>query len=118
MNYFIAPPPVTKLPKFLYKYYPQQIFGSLMKWADNEYNRALDYAIKHNDYRMAKALYQEWSGMRILSEMDGFRYICAQLDEDSHRKLDRKTRKFIRKSYEMYELLRKHGTPAKNYARY
>lgn len=110
MNYFQNPHPVARLPKFIYKHYAPQVFGLLMRWTDNEYNRAIDYANRHGNLNQARMLYKEWSGMRILSQMEGFRYICAQLDERSWNQLDRKTRKFIRKSFELYELLRKTST--------
>lgn len=105
-QYITPPPPFARLPKFIYKWYPQKVLGDLMRWADNEYNARIKWANEH-DLALAQILYKEWSGMRILAMMEGFRWICAQLDEDTHRKIDRRTYKFIRKSYEMYELLRK-----------
>ena len=107
MRYYLEPPQVTSLPPFMYKSHSVFIFTSLIKWADAEYKKALDCAVNCQDWKTVRILSKDWSGMRILSQMDGFRWICAQLDEKSWNKLDYKTRKFIRRAYELYELLRK-----------
>lgn len=106
MRYYNAPPPID-LPTFMYKgFYGLRLFESLVAWADNEYLNALQNVTRKGRIDKARILADEWSGMRVLSQMDNFRWVCAQLDEDTWKRLSRKTRRFIRKAYELYELLR------------
>lgn len=105
MRYYNPPPPVD-LPKFMYRAYPEQIFESLVTWADAEYRKALQEATRKGRAGVIRVLAGEWSGMRVLSELEGFRWLCANLDEASWRRLSRKTRKFLTGAFEWYELTR------------
>lgn len=102
MNYYISPPIYYKdQPIFTRKYF----FKSLVRWADHEYVAALTRA---RDFRLNRILSSEWSGMRVLSQMEGFHFLCAQLAADIYtwEHLDKNTRKFICKALELYEGLR------------
>lgn len=106
MRYF-NPPPATDLPAFMYKgHYGVSFYESLVEWADKEYLTAIDIAVKKDKLTQARILYNEWSGMRVLSELDHFRWLIAKIDEDTWNRMSRRTRRFIRKAYELYELLR------------
>ena len=112
MNYYITPPSFqSPYSKFLFKngvrkHLTVKNWKDLVEWADREYSQAFKISVDNRDYRTAKILSREWSGMRILSGFDNFRWFCANLDEEIWNQLDRKTRKFITKAYELYELLR------------
>lgn len=102
MNYYITPPTYYKdQPVFTRRFY----FKALVRWADQEYNAALIHA---RDYRLNRILSSEWSGMRLLSQMEGFHFLCAQLAVDTYtwEHLDHNTRKFICKALEWYEGMR------------
>ena len=105
MNYYINPPTYyTDQPIVTRKFF----FKSLVRWADMEYQTALDTAIEKSRWGTVKAMANEWSGMRVLSQMEGFHFLCAQLAADTYTwaHLDRKTRVFICKALEWYEGMR------------
>lgn len=104
--YYIEPPRLNPFYSFLWKYKLAEHMEKLVEWADKEYSYALKMASKYGRFRTHKVLTDEWSGFRVLSQMDGFRKLCANLDDEQWNKLKPRTRKFIRKAYEMYEHLR------------
>ena len=73
MRYYNSLPSVVDLPKFMYKAYPEQIFESLVAWADQEYKTALLNATQKGRAGVIRTLAGEWSGMRVLSQLEGFR---------------------------------------------
>ena len=106
--YYTAPPRVNPFYPFLWKHKLAQHMEALVVWADQEYLYAVKQSVKYGHPRTIKILADEWSGFRVLSQMDGFRKLCAALhaDPDQWNMLKPRTRKFIRKAYEIYELLR------------
>lgn len=107
MNYYHQPPTIRTYTPF-FKYRAIEKAKALMDWADHEYQTALNIAIDKERWGTVKVLADEWSGMRVLSQLEDFRWFCALLaqHEDLWKKLDRKTRKFIEKAYTLYEGLR------------
>lgn len=103
--YYINPPKPTYL-TYLSPKMASRFYVKLAEWADQEYSTALRSAISRGRYNITRCLSDEWSGMRVLSNLEGFRMMCAKIDEETWNLLDRKTRKFITKAFEMYELLR------------
>lgn len=104
--YYINPPHRSMVYIFLWKHKLAQHMEALVEWADKEYFYALQQAAQHKRWGTHRTLTSEWSGFRVLSQMEGFRKLCANLDDEQWNKLKPRTRKFIRKAYEMYELLR------------
>jgi len=104
MNYYITPPTIRTYSPF-FKYRAIQNAKAIVEWADNEYQHALNIAIERQRWGTVKILAGEWSGMRVLSQLDDFHWFCAMLAQDIElwNKLDRKTRKFIVKALEWYE---------------
>ena len=103
MKYYYTPPQVKS---FFRRSRMIEKAIALVEWADREYQHALNIAIEKQRWGTVKVLASEWSGMRILSQLDDFRWFCANLDEHTWNGLDRKTRKFIEKAYTLYEGLR------------
>lgn len=105
MKYYTSPPSLRTYTPF-FKYRAIQKAKAMVEWADNEYRTALNTAIVKERWGTVKVLADEWSGMRVLSQLEDFRWFCANLDENLWNQLDRKTRKFIEKAYTLYEGLR------------
>lgn len=107
MNYYNNPPQLRTYSPF-FKYRAAQKAIDMMEWADNEYKTALETAIERRHWSTVKALADEWSGMRVLSQLKDFHWFCAMLSQNPSLwdKLDRKTRKFICKAMEWYEGVR------------
>ena len=103
--YYVSPPKPNYL-TYLTPKMASRFYLKLAEWADLEYATALRGAISRGKMGTIRCLSDEWSGMRVLSQLEGFRMMCAKIDEETWNLLDRKTRKFITKSYEIYELLR------------
>jgi hypothetical protein len=102
-KYYNSPPEfIDNIPNFTKRFF----YRALVWWADREYQTALIEAGKSGRMGVVRVLSNEWSGWRVLSQLDGFRMMCARLDEKTWNKLDRKTRHFITKAYNMYEDLR------------
>lgn len=80
----------------------------MVAWSDFEYQHALETSIDNQRWGVVKVLAGEWSGMRVLSQLQDFHWFCAMLAQDAElwNKLDRKTRKFICKAMEWYEGMR------------
>lgn len=107
MNYYHTPPQLKTYSPF-FKYRAVQNAVAMVAWADREYQTALETAIEKNRWGTVKVLAGEWSGMRVLSQLQDFHWFCAMLAQDEvlWNKLDRKTRKFICKAMEWYEGMR------------
>ncbi len=105
--YYITPPKLKTYSPF-FRATAVRKATMIVEWADAEYKKALLEASKHGRYRVHHILTNEWSGMRVLSLVEDFRWFCAMMyqNPDIWNQLDRKTRKFITKSYELHELLR------------
>jgi hypothetical protein len=108
MNYY-NPPPTLRTYSTFFKASAVRKATEMVEWADREYEHALNTSIDNQRWGVVKVLAGEWSGMRVLSELQDFHWFCAMLaqDEVAWNKLDRKTRKFICKAMEWYEGMRK-----------
>ena len=107
MMYYTTPPQLRTYSTF-FKSTAVRKAVAMVEWADREYQTALDIAISKSRWHSVKVMSSEWSGMRVLSCLEDFHWFCGMLsqDEETWNKLDRKTRKFICKSLELYEGLR------------
>lgn len=99
-------------PDFIYRRYPNSIVTDAEKmiaWAKREYNDALRMFAKRGQFDTVRSLSQNYSPMRLLAEAQGFRKMVAFLvqDADVWNQLSGRDRVFIRRAWEIYEMLRK-----------
>jgi len=105
MNYYIQPPIYYKnLPKPALKFF----YRALARWADQEYEKALQDAVNRRDYWLHRTLTREWSGMRVLATHPEFHGFCGQLYADGKiwNDLGKHFRDFYCRAMELYEGLR------------
>ncbi len=103
---YINKPP--DFPMFMYKNRPEYVLPALIEWANKEYSDGLDFCAKRGYYREYKYINEEYSPLRILAEMSGFRKICAYAEQGSMEgwnRMPREHREFIMRSYELRDLL-------------
>ena len=103
MTQYITPPP--NVPVFLYKTHPFAL-RHLIEWAKAEHQERLQYCAERGYYRELKRLNDDYSPIRVLAEMDGLGKICAKITQKTWDKLTFRERVFIRRAYEMRNLLR------------
>lgn len=99
--YIIQPPSV---PMFLYKNHPSNL-RNLIEWAKKEHNARLRYCAEHGYFRELKRLNEDYSYLRVLAEIKGFRKICATISQNAWNELSGRDRVSIRRAYEFRELL-------------
>lgn len=104
MSSYITPPP--DYPKFIVKKYGYGPMIDLIKWAKKEHLDRLKFCAKHGYVREWTRLHNDYSPIRVLAEYKGLREICASITEEAWNKLTMRERVFIRRAYEMMELLR------------
>lgn len=100
---YITPPP--DLPMFLYRRYAKSSLQKLIEWAKAEHQARLVFCAEHGYWREFKRLNEEYSPIRVLAEIKGFRRICANLTQEGYNQLSGRERVFIRRAYEFRELL-------------
>jgi len=103
-RYYTAPP---DLPAYMYKDYTVSSVSQLIAWSKKEYNDALRKYASRGEFATVKMLSDNYSPMRLLAEMNGFRKIVSILVRDSRifNRLSWRDRIFIRRAYEIYEKL-------------
>lgn len=100
-QYYIQPP---DLPEFIYAT-NQTAWVRLIVWSYNEYKRRLTELPKSGAYKELRRQADEYSPVRILAEMKGFRRLCARMSADLWNSFDARTRRYIRKAFDLRELL-------------
>lgn len=100
-QYVIAPPSV---PEFLYGHY-ESVWDELIEWAEKEYTARRHYLGKHGYYKEYVIHNEEWSPIRILAEMSGFRRLCAKLTSELWKRFNKIKKGFIINAYDMRDLL-------------
>lgn len=108
-RYYTLPP--EEVPAFIYKHYPNALVShtqDLIAWAKKEYYDGLRLYAKRREFATVRLLATNYSPMRILAEMQGFRRIVALLVKDAaiYNSLSGRDRVFIRRAYEIYEKVR------------
>lgn len=99
---YITPPP--NIPYFLFKRYSSSL-EQMIKWAEKEFQDRLRYCAEHGYWRSLKYLNEEYSPIRILAEAHGFRKMCSMITPTSWNKLSGRHRVFIRKAFELRDIL-------------
>ena len=113
MNAQYYTPPPTSNPDFIYRIYPNSIVRDvrkLIEWSQKEYNDALRCFARRGEFNTVRSLTQNYSPMRLLAEMRGFRKMVAFLVADPrlYNSLTGRERVFVRRAYEIYETLTVH----------
>lgn len=104
-SYIIQPP---NYPLFFYKMYPQKLIGELILWAQREHEARLRYCAERGYFKELKRLNEDYSFIRVLSEIDGYVRICAALGNRGWDRLTGRQRVYIRRAYEIKNMLRHH----------
>lgn len=100
-QYIIQPPDV---PEFLYKR-NYQAWKQLIDWAKAEFQARLIYLSENGYWKELRNLNQNYSPMRILAEMSGYRKLCSLLSGELWNELTGRERVFIRRSFELRDIL-------------
>lgn len=100
-QYVIQPP---NIPEFLYKS-NSTAWKSLIVWANKEYEARLRYCAKNGYLKQWVWLHKNSSPIRILAEMSKYRKFCSLLTEGVWDMFSARERRFLRRSYELRELL-------------
>lgn len=101
---YIIPPP-TNLPFFLFKRRGSNLHN-LIEWAKQEHYARLRFCAEHGYWKELKRLNEDYSPIRVLSEVRTLRKICANITVEAWNELTRKEREFVTSAYEMWTLLR------------
>lgn len=101
-RYFTSPP--TNIPEFFFRRYAW-MWRKLIAWSTKEYNDALILFSRRGAMKTVKYLNEEYSAMRILAEMPGFRRLVAILTQDVWDDFTVRERSFIRRAYEIHTRL-------------
>lgn len=99
----MIPPP--DIPSFLYKSNTQAL-RNLIAWAKREWIERVNYCADNGYMKQHARLTSDYSPMRILAEMSGYRRICSEISSRSWNGLSGRDRVFIRRAYELERLLR------------
>jgi len=108
-NYYYQPPTTPdKLPPFMRSRY-YDVPSSVKKfiyWANAEYNKLVREATRHSiSVRAIRYLHEEYSAIRVLAEMEGFRDLIGLITEENWNQLTPKERRFINNAYLLYQKL-------------
>jgi len=99
---YVNEPP--SIPLFLYKTKTQSL-RDLISWAKKEWVDRLNYCAEHGYMLQHKRLTSDYSPMRILAEMTGYRRICSIVTQECWSGLTGRERVFIRRAFELRDLL-------------
>jgi len=72
-QYFIQPP---SLPEFMFKR-NKQAWYEIMSWSYREYRERINHNARHGHMRELTVQHREYSPIRILAELHGFRRLCS-----------------------------------------
>jgi hypothetical protein len=78
---------------------------NLVRWAKDEHQRWIIKCTKGGYYKYLVVLNEEYSPIRFLAEMHGFRNICSRITEYEWNNLCREDRKFITEAFKLREFL-------------
>jgi len=79
---YVIPPP--DVPEFLYGTY-ESAWRDLIYWAKREHIARLRYCADHGYIKEFRRQQREWSPVRILAELSGFRRYCGILQKRGRR---------------------------------
>lgn len=100
-QYIIEPP---SAPDYVYSSSVQAWFD-IMVWSWREYQERLKRHSQKGYYRELNVQTREYSPMRILAEMHGFRRLCTRMNPRIWGRFTARERQFIRRAYELRDIL-------------
>lgn len=103
-NHYVIPPP--NVPEFMYRTY-DSTWIDLIKWANREYRARLHYLAKNGYVREWKKMNEEYSPIRILAELTGYRRLCAKMNDGVWNRFSMRERVFIRRAFELRDYLKR-----------
>lgn len=101
---YVIQPPSFPTPVFRVSSIP---YAELMEWAKMEYSARLDYCVRRGYWHEHRILTSNYSPVRILSELSGFRRYCSMMTERVWNKFSRPERRFLVDALELRDLLLK-----------
>jgi len=102
-QYCIQPP---TFPMFMFKH-NQSVWNKLVQWSKDEFQARLVYLSEHGYWRELKKMNEEYSPIRILAELHGYRRMCANMTQELYDSFSGRERVFIRRAFELRDLLLK-----------
>ena len=100
-QYYIQPP---NIPDFIYKS-KKMAWYYLMEWSYKEYQARLNQNARRGYILEHLETTREYSPIRILAEMRGFRRLCANMPQSLWDTFTARERQYIRHCYEMRDYL-------------
>lgn len=102
-QYVLAPPDV---PRFFYGSYVSS-WRDLIYWSKREHIARLRYLADNGYVKEFRRFQREWSPIRILAELPGFRRMCALMGETVWKRLLKEEKDFIISCLKLRELLKR-----------
>ena len=100
-QYYIQPP---NIPEFLYKI-SNLAWYKLMEWSYREYQERIRRNAMNGNYKEITVQSREYSPIRILAELHGFRRMCSIMTSETWKKFDGREKDYLIRCFEMRELL-------------
>ena len=101
VEYFIQPP---SIPEFLFKT-KKDAWYALMAWSYKEYKQRIEHNMIHGHVRELVVQDREYSPIRILAEMSGFRKLCSIMTSELWDSFSRREQDYLIACFEMREHL-------------
>lgn len=101
---YVIPPP--DLPRFFYSF-KVSAWRDLIYWAKREHIARMRYLAENGYVREFRVFQREWSPIRILAELPGFRRFCAVMKAFVWWKLFREEQEFIISCLKLRDLLKR-----------
>ena len=101
---YVIPPP--QIPMFMFKHYGRA-WRQLIQWSKDEFQARLVYLSEHGYWKELKKMNEEYSPIRILAELHGYRRMCANMTQKVYDDISGRERVFIRRAYELRDMLLK-----------
>src|SRR5687767_5903504 len=102
MSQYVIPPP--NVPRFFYGF-NVSVWRDLIYWAKREHIARMRYLAEHGYVKEFHRFQKEYSPIRILAELKGYRRFCALIRESTWRKLFGVEKDFIISSLQLRDLL-------------
>lgn len=101
VEYFISPP---SIPEFLFKT-SKGAWYEIMSWSYREYKYRIEHNMVHGHPRELVVQDREYSPIRILAEMAGFRRLCAIMTSELWDSFSRREQDYLIACFDMREKL-------------
>jgi hypothetical protein len=89
----------------MFRFFTARLVRELIAWAKNEHRARLRWCAERGYFRELKRLNEDYSPIRVLAEIEEYRQICANISQKGWDSLTGRERVFIRRAFEMRNLL-------------